>query len=90
MEFKNLQMEIFIKESIKEENSMVRENTLGSMALLMKGSFSKEQDMARVAGNPQEKVVTFILDSMKMIRNLGMVDTFGLTAVSMKENFVMI
>ena len=90
MEYKNSQMAIFIKENIKEESFMEKENISGQMDPLMKELFLMVRDMDREIGNLQGKVEISILELMKMIRKVVMEDISGQMDVHTKDIFKMI
>ena len=90
MEYKNSQMAIFIKENIKEESFMEKENISGQMDPLMKELFLMVRDMDREIGNLQGKVEISILELMEMIRKVVMEDISGQMDVHTKDIFKMI
>lgn len=84
MEFKNLLIQMYIKVNIRKENFMEKENMCGQMDHLIKELSQKEQDMVKVVGNHQDKVVIFILEDIKEIKRVVMVVMFGLMVVFIK------
>ena len=90
MEYKNSQTAIFIKENIKEESFMEKENISGQMDPLMKELFLMVRDMDREIGNLQGKVEISILELMEMIRKVVMEDISGQMDVHTKDIFKMI
>lgn len=84
MVLKDLAMEIFIKVNIKEEGSTAEEDIYGRMAHHMKGNLLRVWEMAKENGNHQENKAIFMLEAMRMIKNLGMVVMFGVMDVYIK------
>jgi hypothetical protein len=60
MVYKDLQIMIIIKDSIKKVNSMVKENIVGQMVHLMKEILLKVLGTDKEVGNLQEKEVIYI------------------------------
>lgn len=89
MEYKDFQMGIFTKENICMGNSMEKVNIFGSTVLHMKVILSKAIVTVKVYGNQPGKEETSILVLMKMIKSVGMEDTFGQMALYTKENLKM-
>lgn len=75
---RNLSMEIFIKDNIKKESFMVEGSIVGRMDLLMKVILFKEAVKGREIGNHQGKEEIYILEGIKMIKNVDMADIYGL------------
>lgn len=76
-EYKNLQMEIIIKDNIKKGSFMVRASTHGQMVHHTRVILLKDIVMAKAIGNHLEEMVIFILVGTKMIKNMDMVDMYG-------------
>ena len=82
---KSLPMVIFIRENIKKESLMGKENMFGRMAHLMKVPLLKAVDKDMEVGNLHEVEVMYIMEDMKKIKKVGMEGIFGRMAASMKE-----
>lgn len=85
MEYKNLRMVIIIKVNIKRENSMEKENIVGLMDHPTKEILYKDIDMGKEIGNLQGKVVIYIREDIKTIKNVVMVAMCGQMVVFIKD-----
>ena len=84
-ELKNLQMEIFIKVSIQEENLMVMENTIGEIAAILKVHLKMDWDKAMDYGKKGQKQVINTKESIKMIKRMALAYLAGPQEIFTKE-----
>lgn len=88
MELKYLLMVINIKENIEKENSMGKVNIHGQTLLHLKVIFVKEWDMGMEHGDLLKLMEMFMLEHIKMIKKVDMVDMFGQMDAFMKETLL--
>jgi len=89
MEWKSSWTVINIKENIKMENSMAKENIFGQINHAIKANLIKGLGMAKAAGNQQEIMLIFILEHIWMIKRMDMEDMFGQMVAFMKVDLSM-
>ena len=83
-------MEIFIKESTNQEDSMEKGSTFGQMEHIMMVILWMDIVKDRVNGNPIRKEVgIFILESIRKIRRMDLEDIHGIMDANMKETLIM-
>ena len=78
-------MVIFIRVNIKKGSFMGRANMFGQMDHPMKDPSMKEVGMEKEVGSHLEVEVMCIMEGIKTIKKVDMVDTYGRMAVFMKE-----
>lgn len=78
MDFKYLQTEICIKVSINLGDSMGKESMCGPMEHLLMGILLMVIGKEWGDGNLARETMMFISESIKVIRNLGKANTYGI------------
>ncbi len=78
-------MGINIKANIEKENSMEKENILGQTVQFMKVTSLKEWEVDMELGNLQRQTLMYMLEHIKMIKNVDLDDTYGQMVVYMRE-----